>query len=320
MTAPKRQGPFVVAYGEEEFLLDRVILVERARRDRHVLHLDGDGLQDHEVVSFCEQGTFDGRPRIVVVDNANKIKGDKALTAYVEAKPTTDDQVILVAVIRADKLAKVWQQAAAKGRIDHYKKLKPWETPALRDRITSEATRLMLRLDEDALEALVIFFGDNLRRVHNELQKLSYIAVNGRVTKKDVLLVAAPDAHVDPFDVGKVATNKEPKKALRMVSTLFKSLGDAAAIPITAGLLSQVERLIVTRQMLDKGVETKTIAEALGIPPYPVQKDIIPRAQKHTVPVLLDQMKKLCRLDAQIKGAARSKRTLVELAILSIAA
>lgn len=320
MAGPKRTGAFVVAYGEEEFLLDRVVAAERSRKDRQVIYLDGDGLLDHEIVSYCEQGSLDGRVRVVIVDNANKVKGDKALTTYVDGKSATDDQTVLVAIVRSDKLAKVWQQAAAKGRLDHHKKLKPWETAALKDRVTTEATKLMLTLDADALEVLVVFFGDNLRRVHNELQKLSFIATAGRVTKKDVILVSAPDAHVDPFDVGKVATDKDPKRALRMISALFKIQGDSAAIPITAGLLSQVEKLIVTRQMLDHGMEAKSIADALGIPPYPVQKDIIPRALKHTVPALLDQMQRLCRLDAQIKGAARSKRTLVELAVLSIAA
>lgn len=320
MAGTKRTGPFVVAYGEEDFLLDRIVAMGRSWKDRHVIYLDGDGLVDHEVVSYCEQGSYDGRARVVVVDNAHKVKGDKILTAYVEAKKADDDQVVLVAVLRSDKLPKVWQQAAAKGRLENFKKLRPWETDDLKDRIQDEARRFKLKLDNDVFEVFHVFFGDNLRRISNELQKLACIAEGGRVTKKDVIFVTSPDAPVDPFDVAKFATNKEPKKALRMVSMLFKSLGDSASIPITAGLLSQVERLIVTRQMLDQGIEIKTIAEALGVPPYPVQKDIVPRARKHTVPALLCQMKNLCKLDAQVKGAARSKRTLVELAILSIAA
>lgn len=320
MPAPKRSGPFVVAYGEEDFYLDRIVALGRSWKDRQIVYLDGDGLNDYEVVSYCEQGSYDGRPLVVVVDNANKVKGDKALTTYVESKTKDDDRVVLVAVHRADKLSKVWQMAAAKGRLETYKKLRPWETDVLKERIAEEAKRLKVTLDADVPDIFVVFFGDNLRRIANELQKLSIIAVNGKITKKDVALVVSPDAPVDPFDVGKVATNKEPKKALRMVASLFKTLGDGASIPITAGLLSQVERLIVTRQMLDNGVEIKTIAEALGVPLYPVQKDIVPRARKHTVPELLRQMNKLCKLDAQVKGGARSKRTLVELAVLSIAA
>lgn len=321
MAGTKRSsGPFVVAYGDEEFYLDRILAMGRSWKDRHVVRLDGEDFADHEIVSFCEQASYDGRARVVVVDNANKVKGDKYLTAYIDEKSADDDSTVLVAVVRSDKLAKMWQTAAAKGRLEHFKKLKPWETDALKTRIEDEAKRLKIKLDPDALEVLVIFFGDNLRRIVNELQKLALIAQNGQVTKRDVGLVSSPDMPADPFDVAKHATNKDIKRSLRLVALLFKSQGDAASIPITAGLLNQIERLLVTRQMLDQGMDTKSIADALGIPAFPVQKDIVPRARKHTVSQLLSQMKTLCKLDAQVKGAARSKRTLVELAVLSVAA
>jgi DNA polymerase III delta subunit len=53
---------------------------------------------------------------------------------------------------------------------------------------------------------------------------------------------------------------------------------------------------------------------------FACKTNLIPVAQKHTVKVLLGHMNQLCKLDAQVKGAARSKRTLVELAVLSLAA
>lgn len=320
MAGTKHQGPFVVAYGEEDYLLDRVLNLGKSWKDRFVVLLDGCGLSDYALVSACEQECWDGRERVIVVDNAEQIKGEKALTAYIENKAADDLRVVLVAVLRTNKLPKVWQMAAAKGRQDHFEGLKPWQTDEMKKRIFDEAQRMKLGLDDDVPETFLTLFGDNLRRTANELQKLSYIAVNGRVTKQDVVAVVHPDVPVDPFEVAQAALNKEPRKALRLVSTLFKNLGDEAAYRITAGLLGQVEKLIMTRQMLDSGVDAKTIAEALGIPPFPVQKEIIPRARKHTVSALLCQMKNLCKLDALVKGAARSKRTLVELAVLSVAA
>lgn len=325
MAGTKRSAPFVVAYGEEELYLDRIVAGARARKDRSVTYLDGDGLADHEVVSVCEQGSFDGRGRLVILDNANDVKGDKALLSYIENKSGDDDEVVLVAVIRTEKLPKLWQQAGAKGRVENCKALKSWETDLLKARIMAEAERLKVKVQDEAVEAFVFYFGDNLRRIANELQKLSFVvAEGGSITKKDVIQMTAPDMPMPEkelmFEIAKVATNKEMKRALRLVSLLFKASGDAVAVPITAGLLNQMERLLLTRQMLDNGTDIKTIAEALGVPPYPVQKDIVPRARKHTVAELLRQMQNLCRLDAQVKGAARSKRTLVELAILSIAA
>ncbi len=321
MAGVKRSGPFVVAYGEENYLLDRVLNLGKSWKDRFVVLLDGCGLTDYALVEACELECWDGRERVVVVDNADQIKGDKLLTAYVEGKAADDLHVVLVAVLRTNKLSKVWQMAAAKGRQEHFEALKPWQTAEMKKRILDEAQRLKLRLDDDVPDTFLTLFGDNLRRTANELQKLSYIAVDGQVTKQDVVAVVYPDVPVNPFEVAQAAFNKEPRKALRLISTLFKNLGeDRAAATITASLLGQVEKLIMTRQMLDSGVDVKTIAEALGIPAFPVQKEIIPRARKYTVSALLSQMKNLCKLDALVKGAARSKRTLIELAVLSAAA
>lgn len=320
MAGAKRSGPFVVAYGEEEFYLDRIVTLGRSWKDRHVIYLDGDGMEDHEVVSYCEQSSYDGQPVVVVIDNAHKIDGEESLLAYVTDKDAEDDQTVVVAVHRSDKLPKVWQMAAAKGRLEHCKKLKHWETDALKGRILDEAKRLKIKLDKEVADVFVHFFGDNLGRIANELRKLAVIADGGLVTKKDIISVVTPDMPVNAFAITQAATNKDSKKALRLASVFFRNEGEGVAVPITGALLSEVEKLIVTRQMLDQGVEAKTIAEALGLAPFVVQKDIIPRAKKHTVPALLSQMNNLCRLDAQVKGAARSKRTLVELAILSIAA
>ena len=103
-------------------------------------------------------------------------------------------------------------------------------------------------------------------------------------------------------------------------SRLYKTHGDSVCIPITAALLKTVEKLIVARQMIDKGDGKDILAARFEMHPFRVERYLIPLARKHEVPELREQMKRLCRLDVQVKGSAPSKRTLVELAALSIAA
>lgn len=321
MAAKKHSGPFIVAFGGEDFLLDRMIELGRSWADRRVVVLDADGMADHEVVSVCEQRSFDGRDVVVVLDNAHKIKGDKALKTFIEEKSREDNSVVVVAICRTDKLSELWKKAAEKGRTQHFPACKPWESDKVKQRMVAEAERLGLKLEDDVPDAFLRFIGDDLRRVVNELRKLKLITPEGvKVTKKAVLSVLAPDVPVEPFEVAEAATNKDVKRAMTLVSFLFKNMGDGAAVPITASLCRQVEKLIVARQMLDKGDEISVIATRLGIHAFPLQKDVLPRARKFTVGQLLTQMNNLCRLDAQVKGPARSKRTLVELTVLSIAA
>lgn len=321
MAGKKQSGPFVIAYGGENYLLDRMIDLGRSWAGRRVVVLDGEGLPDHQIVGHCEQRSFDGRDLVVVVDNAHKIKGDKALKAFIESRSREDDSVVVVAILRTDKLAEIWKTAAEKGRTHHYPKFKPWEQDKMKGRIVAEAERLGLRLDNDVPDTFLRFIGDDLRRTVSECQKLALIVPSGtNVSKKHVMRVIAPDIPVEPYEVAEAASNKDPKRAMFLVSLLFKNLGDGASVPITAALLRQIEKLIVARQMLDKGDETSVIAARLGIHAFPLQREVLPRARKFTVPELLRQMQNLCKLDAQVKGPARSKRSLVELTVLSIAA
>ena len=141
MAAKKHSGPFIVAFGGEAFLLDRMIELGRSWADRRIVVIDGEGRPDHEIVTICEQRSFDGRDVVVVVDNAHKIKGDKALKAFIEEKTREDDSVVVVAILRTDKLPELWKAAAEKGRTQHFPKCKPWESDKVKQRMVAEAER-----------------------------------------------------------------------------------------------------------------------------------------------------------------------------------
>lgn len=314
-----RTGPFVIAYGGEDYLLDRVIDLGRSWEDRAYVLVDGDDIKEAEFVELCEQSSLEG-DQVIILDNAHKLKEGKLLAAYVEAKRPTDTETVVVAIYRSEKLSDVWDKASKKGVRYHYPKCKAWEEDKFADRVRAEAKRLGLTLDADVPGLLVRLVGDNLRSVVNELNKLVHLVEPGaKVTKKEVGLVISPDPVAEPFEVAEAATSRDAKTAFRLLSVLYKNMGDGAAVPLTAALMKQVEKLLVARHMLDKGDAPEIIAERLEVHRFVLQKKILPRAQKYTVAELRHQMSQLCRLETQVKGHARSKRTLVELALLSLA-
>lgn len=322
MSAKKRRsGPFVLAFGGEEYLLDRVMERGRTWEGRSVTELDGDGLTDVEFVSACEMVPFSGEPLVVVLDNAHKLKVDKALGRFIEGLSKDDESVTVVAIFRSEKLPASWDGATDKGQVYNYPRFKPWQEDKIQARIVEEAKRLNLAFDEGIPGLFVKLLGDNLRRTVNEMNKLVHlVGPGGKITKKEVAAVIAPDVPAEPFEVAEAATSKDVRTALRLVSVLYKTMGDGASVPITASLMKQVEKLLIARQMLDRGDSIEIIATRLEMHKFVLQKSLLPKAQKFTVAELRDQMRRLCRLETQVKGAARSKRTLVELAVLSIAA
>lgn len=321
----KLPGPFIVVYGDEDFYQDRYVAGRKAAwKNRSVLHKDASETTEGAIVSFCETRSFldeEEGGRAVILDNAQDLKTDTVLAEYIEGRDVKDFSTILLAVIRGPKIPPLWGAAAKKGATLSYLKLRPWEVQKAVDRIKEEASSLGLKLDSGIAELIHKGIGDNLRMAVNELSKISYIVGPDKLVKKDhVVRVISPNTEVEPRHVAEAALSKNRVLAANRLSKMFKAQGDSACVPIVSSCLYQVEKILVTRQMLDQGDAVATIAQRFGMHEYACKMNLIPLAQKHTVKVLLGHMNHLCKLDAQVKGAARSKRTLVELAVLAIAA
>lgn len=320
----KLSGPFIVVCGDEDFLQDRYVDGRKAAwKDRSITYRDASEVTETEVVSLCERRSFfdDDGGRAVIIDNAQDLKTDKILAEYIEGRSKDDFSCILMAIVRGAKIPSVWAAAAKRGATLSYMKLRPWETDKAIERIEAEATRAGLKLDASVASLMHRYLGDNLRATANEINKLAYIVGPDKLVKKDhVVRVIAVNTEVEPRHVAEAALAKNKALALNRLSKIFKVLGDSACVPIVSSCLYQVEKILVTRQMLDRGDAVATIAQRFAMHEYACKMNLIPVARQHSVKVLLGHMNHLCKLDAQVKGAARSKRTLVELAVLSIAA
>lgn len=319
-SAKSASVPFVVSFGGEGFFLDKDLEKARAWSGRVVSLLDGDGLTDHDLVSFLESTPFDGSERVVIVDEANKIKGDKQLKRYIEAKDPKDASTILVAIIRSEKLSSLWEEAAKKGKRFEYKKLKTYDdNNEVVKWIEAEAKKLGIALDKGIASTMYQLVGGDLHRLANELEKLRVIAKGEPVTAATLNLVLSPSPVAEPWQVAEAAVEKDVKKAMNLLSILYRNQGDDANVPLTYALMRQVEKLIVARQMVDRKASDEEIAAAIEMHPWRCRNHFLPFVRRHDLGKLAGHMSRLCRLDESVKSSARSKRTLVELAVLSIA-
>lgn len=318
--ASKIGSPFIISFGAEPYFLDADLERARTWKDRSIVLVDGADISDVELVGICETRQMDDSLRVIIVDEANKVKGDKALKAYIDDKNPKDDSTVLVAILRTDKCPEVWLRAAKKGKLIEHKKLKTWDSNNEVVRwIEGEARRLGLTLGAGIADALFALLGSNLYRIISELQKLQLLVGKETVTTQHIRLVISPVLIATPFQVADAAVNKNLKSAMNLLSVLYKNMGEEANVPITSALMWQVEKLTVVRSLLDQGMSEEDIAGAIGMHLYRFKNSLLPMARKHKLRDLLSMMSRLCTLDENVKGSARSKRTHVELAVLSIA-
>jgi len=320
----KLSSPFIVISGDDDFSQDRYIAYRKtAWKKRHITLRDGADMSEVDLVNLCEtEPIFDeGQGRVIFLDNAQELKCGKVWSEYVDKRNPANLSNLFLAIVRDAKMPACWSSLAKKGTSVAFMKPRPWESKKILDGIDDEAEGLKLKLDLGVADLIYRLLGNNLRSVVNELTKVSYLVGPDRLVRKEhVVKVMVSSVEIEPHQVMEAAFGKNKKLAQNRLSKLFKLSGDPVCIPIVVSGLHQVEKLLIARQILDQDGSVADVAIRLGIHEYVCKINIVPTAQKHTAKALLGHMNNLCKLDFQIKGAARSKRTLEELAVLAIAA
>lgn len=330
MAKAVKTTPFRVYSGLEEFDLDRQLAKCRAIKNRHIILLDGGDVDGSEIVTACSSHSYldDGLNRYVIVDHAEKVKHPEPLLTYIAEKDSQDLSVTLVAFIRPHykdgrpaevKIPEVWAKAAEKGTSEAFNPPPPWKIQERIDRVNSEATLLGLRLGKTVADALIKLVGYDLFVISNELKKLKLVSGGGIISVDHLKKYIAPQPPAAINDLSNAAAEKDLKRAMSLLGHLWIYEGDSAFVPIVGALIRNVERLLVARSMLDAGKSQDEIASQMGLNKFLLQKTYLLWANRHSVSSLATHLAALCQLDANVKGPSRSKRTQVELAVLSVA-
>jgi DNA polymerase-3 subunit delta len=310
--------PFVVAYGANNFRLDRDV-EKLATGKRRVIKLDGEGLSDAALIDHCE--AYDEAPRTIIVDNAQEMKIGKDLQPFLEGRDVRDLSLKLAVIIRSPKLPEVWESVGSKGDILQRENLKPWDKDGFTKFVVGEATVHRAAISKDVADMLFEWVGPDFYRLANEVKKLAtYVGQAGTIKKEHILLVTTRTPQATPFQVAEAVLEKNPTKAMNLFSVLYGNSGEAKTlIPVLYELMKQVSTAATIRGMQEQGMSEEDTASMLSMNPWKYKNHVAPMVKKHSTKALVGYMGQLCRLDAYVKSGAISKRTMVELTMLSIA-
>jgi len=318
--------PIVVSFGEETFFLDRDFNSFRDQPNSLVTVLDGADTSESEVVSVCETFQVDLedptniRPRVIVVDNAQKLKAEKALKSYVDTREKEDTSAVLALVFRSDKCPTFWTKFGPKVTVCEHRKLKTWDNNnEVVKWVLSEAERIGLSLDSKIALSMFQIAGTDLYVLASELQKLKLlVGAKSPVKVEHLQLVMTPASTAASWDVADAAFSKNKRKAMNLLSSIYRFASEDPSLMILGALMKSAERLFVARALMDKGVEPDEIAARLGLHPYRFRMAFQPQVEKQTVSGLTRTMQILSKLDVDLKRTSH-RRTLVELTILDLA-
>ncbi len=187
------------------------------------------------------------------------------------------------------------------------KGLKLWAQEALQK---ANAT-----MNNDAMDLLLQYVGNNLWQLSNEVQKLIQLKSGGVIQKADVELMVKPNITVDIFKTIDALAEKNKKLALTL---LHKHLdGDDNPLYILSMIAYQFKNLLMVKELSEKGLMYASIVKRSGLHPFVVKKTYFSCRQFSFVE-LKNIYRAIFSIDSDIKMGKIDPETALDLFVAKI--
>ena len=157
--------------------------------------------------------------------------------------------------------------------------------------------------------------GKNLYNTKNELNKLMMYKLDAKyITNEDIDKITIKSIEEEIFALTDAVILKNTSKALTLLEEFLKK--DYEEIQIIMLLASQFRFLFQVKRLINKGKTETEIAKILEANPYRI-KFTIKKLYSYTEEMLLDYLKKLAKIDHDIKLGLINKKLALELFIIN---
>jgi len=328
-------APVYLLFGAETYLRDLaakwiadLVLADSSLREFNETEfvLSSNSPVGHALAS-AEQMPMVSAKRVIKITNVivsasgtkDTLKEDdeEILAAYLN-RPSATSVVIFIAD-ELDKRRKISKLLLDKCAAVEFKQLEEaelinWARTKLKE-LNSEA-------DDRALRHLVGLIGNNVRRLTNEIEKLSVAALPDKLITFELVESLVPDSReLSNFDLTDSLLSKNKPRALQI---LKKILDDGAEPLMLLGLIaSNFRRLFMSKELMRQGVERREVARIMKLP-YSKQEDFLAVARRIETEKLTSIMRRIAKADVAIKtsiggGGTAGSRLQIEMLVCELA-
>ena len=329
----RKFSPCYLLFGAETYLRDLAAktiadlsLGDSALREFNEIEYSLNESKIEYALSDAEQLPMASPRRLIKITNVavsaagkkdNLKEDDEAILTRYLSRPVETSIVIFV----ADELDK--RRKISKLLLENCTAV---EFPELRDEelFVWAKTKLKERsveADEKALRLLIVLVGNNLRRLTNEIEKLTTAAMPDALITHELVEQLVPNSReLSNFDLTDHLLTKNKRQALRV---LKKILDDGAEPLMLLGLIaSNFHRLFLSKELMRQGVERREVARIMRLP-YEKQEDFLAAARRADAEKLAAVMKRIAETDVAIKtsvggGGTYGSRLQIELLVCEL--
>ena len=252
--------------------------------------------------------------RLIIIDDCEKYnKAD--MTALAKYAEDPNDTTCLVLLFKApNKRYKLFKMKSQAMCLLDFPKPKRWE---LNDFIADLARDMKLSLDKQTIELVAEKAGDDLAKVHQELEKLSlYKLGSSQITAQDVELLLGHTRQVTRWELNEYLGNRDLGGTLVKLHDILDSGEEPISLLSTVNMF--LRQLMAAKLVMGKGVrDRQAVGQAIGVPPR-IAQDLMAQQKNYSSYELRRAFGLMRDADFQLKSGHMNRKLFLDRLVTQI--
>lgn len=252
--AARKFSPIYLLMGEESYFIDSLseqlatTILDEASRDFNQITVYGRDTEAGQVVNLCRQMPMLGQYQVVIVREAQQLKGLDKLAHYTQKPSPTTILVICHKEKNADKRSAFYKGCAANGVVLESVRPRDYEIAAWLQQFIKKRG---LAIDQKALSMLTDHLGTDISKISNELRKLTVSLPEGtaRITDADIEANIGISKDFNNFELCKAVVTRDMARALMIAEHFARNPKDNPLLLTVMALFGQFKEMFVVNYL-----------------------------------------------------------------------
>ena len=272
--AARRFVPIYLLMGEESYFIDAIAeqiattVLGEAERAFNQLTVYGKDSEAGQIINLCRQMPMMGSYQVVILKEAQQLRGLDKLSLYTQKPSPTTILVICHKEKNADRRSAFYKGCAANGAVLESVRPRDYEIASWLQRFIAGKG---LAIDTKALSMLTDHLGTDISKISNELGKLVVSLPEGtkRITDADIEANIGISKDFNNFELCKAVTEQNLEQALRIADHFARNPKDNPLLVTILALFNQFREIFRINYLRwlsrHKGVPFPSDTELMGI-------------------------------------------------------
>ncbi|HIW64861.1 MAG TPA: DNA polymerase III subunit delta [Candidatus Alistipes intestinipullorum] len=252
--AARKFAPIYLLMGEESYFIDTLCeklaasILDEAARAFNQVTVYGKDTEAGQVINLCRQMPMMGQWQVVILKEAQQLRGLEKLSFYTQKPSPTTILVICHKEKNADRRSAFYKGCAANGVVFESVRPRDYEITSWLQQFIA---RRGLGIDPKALSMLTDHLGTDISKISNELHKLTVSLPEGtkRITDADIEKNIGISKDFNNFELCKAVVTRDMGRALMIADHFARNPKDNPLLLTVMALFGQFRDLFVVNYL-----------------------------------------------------------------------